>query len=134
MQDLMKCLMQFWHSLAKDSLLCFRRCLILFVFILQWLEDCKRTFGTDDGIHGTNTDAQVGVCHLRVSGYEIKKHLLHKNSIICREIKNVWKAFHFSYHPIFWKLGFSWSSSLIKRAVFNKSWQPVLGSRLNNTE
>ncbi|KAF1565338.1 UNVERIFIED_CONTAM: Protein furry homolog-like, partial [Eudyptes pachyrhynchus] len=24
----------------------------------QWLEDCKRTFGTDDGIHGTNTDAQ----------------------------------------------------------------------------
>ncbi|NXX84726.1 FRYL protein, partial [Urocolius indicus] len=24
----------------------------------QWLEDCKRTFGTCDGIHGTNTDAQ----------------------------------------------------------------------------
>ncbi|NXL32116.1 FRYL protein, partial [Glaucidium brasilianum] len=24
----------------------------------QWLEDCKRTFGTDDCIHGTNTDAQ----------------------------------------------------------------------------
>ncbi|NXY71774.1 FRYL protein, partial [Glareola pratincola] len=24
----------------------------------QWLQDCKRTFGTDDGIHGTNTDAQ----------------------------------------------------------------------------
>ncbi|XP_053920507.1 protein furry homolog-like isoform X2 [Cuculus canorus] len=24
----------------------------------QWLEDCKRTFGTDDGIHGTNTEAQ----------------------------------------------------------------------------
>ncbi|NXA46624.1 FRYL protein, partial [Nothocercus julius] len=24
----------------------------------QWLDDCKRTFGTDDGIHGTNTDAQ----------------------------------------------------------------------------
>ncbi|KAM6267965.1 protein furry homolog-like isoform 6-T6 [Spheniscus humboldti] len=24
----------------------------------QWLEDCKRTFGTDDGIHGTNADAQ----------------------------------------------------------------------------
>ncbi|NXX88084.1 FRYL protein, partial [Centropus bengalensis] len=24
----------------------------------QWLENCKRTFGTDDGIHGTNTDAQ----------------------------------------------------------------------------
>ncbi|XP_065553627.1 protein furry homolog-like [Lathamus discolor] len=24
----------------------------------QWLEDCKRTFGTDDGIYGTNTDAQ----------------------------------------------------------------------------
>ncbi|KFV18700.1 Protein furry homolog-like, partial [Tauraco erythrolophus] len=24
----------------------------------QWLEECKRTFGTDDGIHGTNTDAQ----------------------------------------------------------------------------
>ncbi|NXW62192.1 FRYL protein, partial [Eurystomus gularis] len=24
----------------------------------QWLEDCKRTFGTDDGIHGANTDAQ----------------------------------------------------------------------------
>ncbi|NWU69799.1 FRYL protein, partial [Pterocles burchelli] len=24
----------------------------------QWLEDCKRTFGTDDTIHGTNTDAQ----------------------------------------------------------------------------
>ncbi|OXB83826.1 UNVERIFIED_CONTAM: hypothetical protein H355_003038 [Colinus virginianus] len=24
----------------------------------QWLADCKRTFGTDDGIHGTNTDAQ----------------------------------------------------------------------------
>ncbi|XP_054238798.1 protein furry homolog-like [Indicator indicator] len=24
----------------------------------QWLEDCKRTFGSDDGIHGTNTDAQ----------------------------------------------------------------------------
>ncbi|XP_069712145.1 protein furry homolog-like isoform X3 [Phaenicophaeus curvirostris] len=24
----------------------------------QWLEDCKRTFGTDDGIHSTNTDAQ----------------------------------------------------------------------------
>ncbi|KAF4790454.1 hypothetical protein TURU_141369 [Turdus rufiventris] len=23
-----------------------------------WLEDCKRTFGTDDGIHGTNTEAQ----------------------------------------------------------------------------
>ncbi|XP_068258694.1 protein furry homolog-like isoform X6 [Nyctibius grandis] len=24
----------------------------------QWLEDCKRTFGTGDGIHSTNTDAQ----------------------------------------------------------------------------
>ncbi|XP_060134874.1 protein furry homolog-like isoform X4 [Zootoca vivipara] len=24
----------------------------------QWLKDCKRTFGTDDGIHGTTTDAQ----------------------------------------------------------------------------
>ncbi|KAM4673413.1 protein furry homolog-like isoform 5-T5 [Amazona ochrocephala] len=24
----------------------------------QWLEDCKRTFGTDDGIYGANTDAQ----------------------------------------------------------------------------
>ncbi|KAM6132863.1 LOW QUALITY PROTEIN: protein furry homolog-like [Pterocles gutturalis] len=24
----------------------------------QWLEDCKRTFGPDDSIHGTNTDAQ----------------------------------------------------------------------------
>ncbi|NXN93772.1 FRYL protein, partial [Rhinopomastus cyanomelas] len=24
----------------------------------QWLEDCKRTFGSDDGIHGANTDAQ----------------------------------------------------------------------------
>ncbi|NXJ15189.1 FRYL protein, partial [Odontophorus gujanensis] len=24
----------------------------------QWLADCRRTFGTDDGIHGTNTDAQ----------------------------------------------------------------------------
>ncbi|NWX85405.1 FRYL protein, partial [Nothoprocta pentlandii] len=24
----------------------------------QWLDDCKRTFGTDDGIHGANTDAQ----------------------------------------------------------------------------
>ncbi|NXJ01363.1 FRYL protein, partial [Psophia crepitans] len=24
----------------------------------QWLEDCKRTFGTDDGFHGANTDAQ----------------------------------------------------------------------------
>lgn len=42
-------------------LLCFRRCLIIFIFIFQWLEDCKRTFGTDDGIYGTNTDAQVGV-------------------------------------------------------------------------
>lgn len=37
---------------------------MLFIFILQWLEDCKRTFGTDDGIHGTNTEAQVGVWHL----------------------------------------------------------------------
>ncbi|KAL7981768.1 hypothetical protein Chor_000825 [Crotalus horridus] len=25
----------------------------------QWLKDCKRTFGTDDGIHGATTDAQV---------------------------------------------------------------------------
>ncbi|KAH0616207.1 hypothetical protein JD844_027161 [Phrynosoma platyrhinos] len=25
----------------------------------QWLKDCKRTFGTDDGIHGTTTDAQL---------------------------------------------------------------------------
>ncbi|XP_062837675.1 protein furry homolog-like isoform X2 [Anolis carolinensis] len=24
----------------------------------EWLKDCKRTFGTDDGIHGTTTDAQ----------------------------------------------------------------------------
>ncbi|XP_026532325.1 protein furry homolog-like [Notechis scutatus] len=24
----------------------------------QWLKDCKRTFGTDDGIHGASTDAQ----------------------------------------------------------------------------
>ncbi|XP_077158033.1 protein furry homolog-like isoform X1 [Paroedura picta] len=24
----------------------------------QWLKDCKRTFGTDDGIHGATTDAQ----------------------------------------------------------------------------
>ncbi|EMP25082.1 Protein furry like protein-like protein [Chelonia mydas] len=24
----------------------------------QWLDDCKRTFGADDGIHKTNTDAQ----------------------------------------------------------------------------
>ena len=47
----------------------------MLIFVSQWLEDCKRTFGTDDGIHGTNTDAQVGVCHRRVSGYEIKKHL-----------------------------------------------------------
>ncbi|XP_013925674.1 PREDICTED: protein furry homolog-like [Thamnophis sirtalis] len=29
-----------------------------FYFILQWLKDCKRTFGTDDGIHGATTDAQ----------------------------------------------------------------------------
>lgn len=67
-----------WSSFTTVfCLFYFRRHLIFLFVFLQWLDDCKRTFGTDDGIHGTNTDAQVGASHLShlwVCGYEILKH------------------------------------------------------------
>lgn len=45
------------------------------------------------------------------------------------------RAFHFSYHSICWELRAWWSSGLIKKELLlNKTCQPILGSRLNNTE
>uniref|UniRef100_A0A663E1R6 FRY like transcription coactivator n=1 Tax=Aquila chrysaetos chrysaetos TaxID=223781 RepID=A0A663E1R6_AQUCH len=55
----------------------------------QWLEDCKRTFGTDDGIHGTNTDAQVGELELCRRLYKLHFQLLLLFQAYCKLISQV---------------------------------------------
>uniref|UniRef100_A0A670J2L4 FRY like transcription coactivator n=1 Tax=Podarcis muralis TaxID=64176 RepID=A0A670J2L4_PODMU len=55
----------------------------------QWLKDCKRTFGTDDGIHGTTTDAQVGELELCRRLYKLHFQLLLLFQAYCKLISQV---------------------------------------------
>uniref|UniRef100_A0A8B9G1E9 FRY like transcription coactivator n=1 Tax=Amazona collaria TaxID=241587 RepID=A0A8B9G1E9_9PSIT len=55
----------------------------------QWLEDCKRTFGTDDGIYGANTDAQVGELELCRRLYKLHFQLLLLFQAYCKLISQV---------------------------------------------
>uniref|UniRef100_A0A672VBU0 FRY like transcription coactivator n=1 Tax=Strigops habroptila TaxID=2489341 RepID=A0A672VBU0_STRHB len=53
----------------------------------QWLEDCKRTFGTDDGIYGANTDAQVGIKnHLYICSIFSERFKILKELELCRRL------------------------------------------------